>query len=168
MMKDKASNSENKIVLFIDIAYLDFCEDDSRRFFYLLGGLPKNILSLVSFSMSKGYTFYGLRSGSIIGISSNEDVAKELKDVCSHSNRGVWSNGTRSAMEVLINIYKDKELLKRVEDERNKYKMLLKKRALAFVEASKDVGLEICPYKDGFFISIPSTCLLYTSASPRD
>ncbi len=157
MIKIKASNSENKIVLFIDIAYLDFCEDDSRRFFSLLGGLPKNILSLVSFSMSKGYTFYGLRSGSIIGISSDKDVAKEFKDVCSHSNRGVWSNGTRSAMEVLINIYKDKELLKRVEDERNDYRRLLKKRAQAFIEASKEEGLEICPYKDGFFISIPTT-----------
>jgi len=33
--------------------------------------------------------------------------------------------------------------------------MMLRKRAGAFVEASKEAGLEILPYRDGFFVSIP-------------
>jgi len=32
---------------------------------------------------------------------------------------------------------------------------MLRKRAGAFVEASKEAGLEILPYRDGFFVSIP-------------
>ncbi|WP_193708429.1 aminotransferase class I/II-fold pyridoxal phosphate-dependent enzyme [Alkalibaculum sporogenes] len=156
MLKRKASSNQNKIVLFIDIAYIDFCEDESRRFLSLLSNLPKNILSIVSYSMSKGYTFYGLRSGAIIGVSSNKDVAIEFKNACSHSNRGVWSNGTRCAMEVLTKIYRDESLLEKVEKERNHYKEMLKIRANSFMKASEEVGLEICPYKDGFFISIPS------------
>ncbi|MFZ7121296.1 MAG: aminotransferase class I/II-fold pyridoxal phosphate-dependent enzyme [Eubacteriaceae bacterium] len=156
ILKEKSNNTNNKIILFVDVAYIDFCDESARKFFGLLGSLPINILSLVAFSMSKGYTFYGLRSGSIIGVSSSEEVIKEFKNVCSHSNRGVWSNGTRSAMEVLVNIFKDEEILKVVVNERNKYKNILKNRAQTFITNSNEVELNICPYKDGFFISIPT------------
>ncbi|MFZ7131412.1 MAG: pyridoxal phosphate-dependent aminotransferase [Eubacteriales bacterium] len=155
IVKEKSINQQHRIILFVDAAYIDFCDDDTRQFFLLLGNLPYNILSIVAFSMSKGYTFYGLRSGAIIGISSDEEIANEFKNVCSYSNRGVWSSGTRSAMEVLIKIYEDQEVLHRVQGERAHYRDVLNKRAEAFVTNAEDIELGICPYKDGFFISIP-------------
>lgn len=155
MVREKSKNEEYRITLFVDAAYIDFCDDDAREFFLLLGRLPRNILSIVAFSMSKGYTLYGMRSGSIIGISSDEEVANEFANVCSFSNRGVWSNGTRSAMEVLANIYSNEELLDSVKKERGIYKKLLRERAEVFLKSAQDNDLDICPYKDGFFISIP-------------
>ena len=40
-------------------------------------------------------------------------------------------------------------------DEKKIYKYMLSKRAKAFVESAKKCELDILPYIDGFFISIP-------------
>ena len=64
----------------MDVAYIDFVRDDdaSRKFFKKFGNLPSNILTIVAFSMSKGFTAYGMRMGAAIGISSDKDVAEEF------------------------------------------------------------------------------------------
>lgn len=38
---------------------------------------------------------------------------------------------------------------------KNSYKSVLKERAKAFVDEARDIGLNILPYRDGFFVSIP-------------
>lgn len=155
--KDNAKNPENKIVIVVDCAYIDYAgvTDERRKFFSKFSNLPENIFIIVAYSMSKGYTMYGMRSGAAIGISSNENVAKEFYYSCMHSNRANWSNGTRAAMEIMTRIANDPEKTKTYEAEVNEAKTMLRKRADAFVEASKEVGLEILPYRDGFFVSIP-------------
>lgn len=157
ILKEKAKYADNRIVLFIDIAYIDYSGEntDSRRFISKLGNLPENILSIFAFSMSKGYTMYGMRCGAMIGLSSNEAVAKEFRTVNEYSNRGVWSNGTRPAMIVLSKIFNDKSLFDKVEAEREALRKMLFRRAAAFVNEAKNVNLTICPYRSGFFISIP-------------
>ena len=155
--KENAKNPENKIIIFVDVAYIDFAGVglERRKFFTQFSDLPENIFIIIGYSMSKGYTMYGLRSGAAIGISSNEEVVKEFYFSCMHSNRANWSNGTRGAMSVMTHIANDPVKLKAYEDEKTKYRIMLRKRAEAFVEASKEVGLEILPYRDGFFVSIP-------------
>ncbi len=155
--RDNAKDSENRIVLMVDVAYIDFAGvgTERRKFFTKFSNLPENILVIIGYSMSKGYTMYGLRSGAAIGISSNEDIAEEFYYSCMHSNRANWSNGTRAAMSVMTHIANDPLKLKAYEEEKTKYKNLLRRRADAFVEASKEAGLEILPYRDGFFVSIP-------------
>lgn len=157
IMKSACEDKDNRIILFVDVAYLDFAGvgDERRAFFKLFSHLPENLFVIVGFSMSKGYSMYGMRSGAAIGISSNEDIATEFYYTCSHTNRANWSNGTRGAMEVLTAIQNDPEKLKKYEEEKLMYKRMLQSRANAFVEESKKVGLEILPYRDGFFISIP-------------
>ncbi|MBB6218933.1 aromatic-amino-acid transaminase [Anaerosolibacter carboniphilus] len=156
-LRSQASNTEKRIILFSDIAYIDFSGDvdDSRAFMELFGDLPQNILTIVAFSMSKGYTLYGMRCGAMIGISSNPDVAKEFKSANQFSNRGVWSNGTRPAMTVLAKIFEDPQLLKQVEAERRTLQDMLTERADVFIQEAKKANLKICPYKAGFFITIP-------------
>jgi aromatic-amino-acid transaminase len=105
--------------------------------------------------MSKAYTMYGLRSGAAIGVSSSEDVVKEFYYSCMHSGRANWSNGTRGAMSVMTHIANDPVKQKAYQLEKEKYKKMLRNRADAFVESSKEVGLNILPYRDGFFVSIP-------------
>ena len=158
LCKDVSLEDEKKIVLFIDIAYIDFSGkdgNDTRKFFKKFSNLPENVLIIIGYSMSKGYTAYGMRSGACICISSNKDIADEFYYSCSHSARANWSNCNRGAMELLSTIMNDEEKLKRYEQERNNYKNLLKERAKSFVDESKDINLEILPYRDGFFVSIP-------------
>ena len=155
--KEVAKDKNKKIVLFIDVAYIDYVRDDvaSRKFFKKFGNLPENILTIVGFSMSKGFTAYGMRMGAAIGISSNEDIAEEFYFSLLHSCRANWSNCNRGAMSTLTHIVEDEEKFKSYKEEKNKYKDMLVKRAQAFVQGAKDVQLEILPYRDGFFISIP-------------
>lgn len=155
--KENAKDPENRIVILVDCAYIDYAGigDERRKFFEKFSDLPKNILIIVAYSMSKGYTMYGMRSGAAIAISSDEEIAEEFYYSCMHSNRANWSNGTRAAMEVMVRIANDTEKTRNYEAEVKETKTMLRKRADAFVEAANEVGLEILPYRDGFFVSIP-------------
>ena len=41
-------------------------------------GLDENILILIAFSASKGFTMYGLRNGALLCVTSKEEIAKEF------------------------------------------------------------------------------------------
>ena len=155
--KNEAEDKSKKITILVDAAYIEFAGEgeERKKFFSKFSGLPENIFTIVGFSASKGFTMYGLRSGAAIGISSEEKVVEEFFYACLHSGRANWSNGTRGAMETISKISKDTELKNRYETEKNKYKKLLRERADAFVKEAEKVDLELLPYRDGFFISIP-------------
>ncbi|PLX32604.1 MAG: aspartate aminotransferase [Clostridiales bacterium] len=151
-----AENPDKRIVLFADIAYIDFAGDGSSRgFMKLFGSLPENVLVIVAYSMSKAFTLYGLRSGAMICVSSNKYATEEFFNSCQVANRGTWSNGTRGAQKLLADVYADENLKAEIEWERAYYKTLLEERATSFQKASKEAGLETCPYRHGFFVAIP-------------
>jgi len=155
--KKESEDKDNKITILVDAAYIEFAgeEEERKKFFSKFSGLPENIFVIVGFSASKGFTMYGLRSGAAIGISSKKEVVEEFFYACLHSGRANWSNGTRGAMETIAKITNNEELKGTYEKEKNNYKKLLRKRADAFVSEAEKVGLELLPYRDGFFISIP-------------
>lgn len=156
-VKEEAKNPEKKIILLVDTAYIDFAgeADERRAFFKKFSDLPNNIFVMIAYSTSKGYTMYGLRLGAIIGVSSNEIIADEFKIAALHSGRANWSNGNRGAMLTVSEIFNNKTLLEEYTTEKNHYKVMLRSRAKAFVEAAEEIGLEILPYRDGFFVSLP-------------
>lgn len=153
LLKDYVQDTEKKIVLLIDVAYLDFDggPKEARQFLPKLENLPDNLLPLIAFSMSKSYTMYGMRSGALICLSPNKDIVDEFKTVNSFSNRGTWSNGNRSAMMILSRIFEDEALLKKVMDEREDALSLLRTRGQIFTEAIENAKLSMCPYDSGFF-----------------
>lgn len=153
----KKYSKGKKITILADVAYIDFAgdEDKYREFFPVLDDLPENILAVVAFSMSKGFTLYGLRGGAMICITKNEDVAEEFVLVNSFSARASWSNCPRAAMKVLSSIYEDEVLLAKVKAERKKFCDMLVKRGKAFEQAAAEAGLKTVPFDSGFFISIP-------------
>lgn len=158
IMQNLASkDEENRIILVVDTSYIDYAGKgtDQRKFFAKFSKLPKNMLVMVTASMSKGYTMYGQRIGAIIGISSSEDIVEDFFFSASHAGRANWSNGTRGAMETLVAIEKDPAKRAAFEEEKEACKVLLQKRGAAFVNAAKEVGLEILPYFDGFFVTMP-------------
>ena len=148
-----------KISILVDIAYIDYAgeKNDTRKFMKQFSGLPSNIFMMFAFSMSKGYTMYGQRTGAIIGLSANKEIITEFTAVNKYTSRATWSNINRGAMTVLTKIQQDKSLLSQFEKERAAYYSMIRDRAAIFMKEATECGLLALPYKAGFFLSIPSS-----------
>ena len=62
----KAVEGKDKnIILVADVAYLDYSgeKEACRTFFKKFENLPKNVLTIVAYTLSKGFTLYGQRIG---------------------------------------------------------------------------------------------------------
>lgn len=157
ILKEAAVDGKN-IIFFLDVAYIDYAgeKEEVRKIFKKLSGLPANILAIIGYSMSKGFTMYGQRTGAMIGVSSSQEVIEEFAAINQYTSRATWSNINRPAMRTLAAIYSDPELLKATEAERDYYYKMIKARADLFTEEAKDCGLPMLPYVAGFFLSIPA------------
>ena len=155
----KAAVPGKNIVFFLDVAYIDYAgeKEEVRKIFKKLSGLPTNILCIVGYSMSKGFTMYGQRTGAMIGVSADKSVIDEFVAINQYTSRATWSNINRPAMRTLATIYSDKELLEKVCAERDHYYQMIKARADLFTQEAAECGLPMLPYVAGFFLSIPST-----------
>lgn len=148
-----------KISILVDIAYIDYAgeKNETRRFMKKFGNLPDNILVMFAFSMSKGYTAYGQRTGALVAVSSSQDVITEFKEINKYTSRATWSNINRGAMTLLARIQQDKSTLAQFEQERDAFYQMIQSRGNLFMEEAKACGLGALPYKGGFFLSVPST-----------
>ena len=149
--------AEKKITLLVDVAYIDFAgdEEEYRSFLPILEDMPENVLTLISHSLSKAYTLYGMRCGALICLAKTEEIAEEFKRVCEFSSRASWSNCARAPQVILSKIYSDPELKAKVFEERQGYREMLLRRGRAFEKAAAECGLEMVPFDAGFFASIP-------------
>lgn len=156
-LRHLADSQPKPVTLFVDIAYIDFAGDlnEARAFMEEFNDLRDNLLVLIGFSMSKGFTLYGMRSGAIICVANNEATRDEFNNVCSFSNRGTWSNGTRAAMQTLADVFSQPALKAQVFKERDELFTKLRGRIDAFMKGAKENGIETAPFDSGFFISIP-------------
>ena len=147
-----------KVNLLVDIAYIDYAgeKNECRRFMKQFSNLPENIFTMFAFSMSKGYTMYGQRTGAIIGLSASKELVDEFVDVAKYSSRATWSNINRGAMAVLNAIQQDAGLLADFEAERESLYEIIRDRAAIFMKEAQECGLNALPYKAGFFLSIPA------------
>lgn len=157
--KAQAKDGSKKISVLVDIAYIDYAgeKNASRKFMKQFGGLPDNLFIMFAFSMSKGYTMYGQRTGALIGLSQNKDIITEFANVNKYTGRATWSNINRGAMTVLTKIQQDAALLGQFEAEREKLYQMIRERGAIFMQEAQACGLNALPYKAGFFLSIPSS-----------
>ncbi|MBQ7198734.1 MAG: aminotransferase class I/II-fold pyridoxal phosphate-dependent enzyme [Selenomonadaceae bacterium] len=157
ILKAKATK-DKKITLLVDIAYIDFAAEKSVAwsFFDKFGDLPANVLTLVSFSMSKSYALYGQRTGALAAFSPNQHVIKEFDDTNKYSCRAIWSNINNGAQVLCTKIFQDKNFTAELEQDQTKLRNMVKRRAEVFVDEAKNCGLKIVPYKGGFFIAVPA------------
>ena len=157
LLKEAAVPGKN-IVFFLDVAYIDYAgeKEEVRKIFKKLSGLPANILCIVGYSMSKGFTMYGQRTGAMIGVSSDKSVIDEFAAINQYTSRATWSNINRPAMRTLATIYSNPELLAKVCAERDYYYQMIKARADLFTKEAEECGLPMLPYVAGFFLSIPA------------
>ena len=112
-----------KMSILVDIAYIDYAgeKNETRKFMNKFGNLPDNIFIMFAFSMSKGYTAYGQRTGALVAVSSNEEVIKEFKEINKYTSRATWSNINRGAMTLLARIQQYKSTLAKCEQERDAF-----------------------------------------------
>ena len=157
VLKVAVEGKDKNVILVPDVAYLDYSgeKEESRKFFKVFGNLPKNILVIVAYTLSKGFTLYGQRQGAMIAVTSDKDVAKEFVDVNQYASRATWSNCNSAAQNVMIDICSDPEKIRRLDRERDVYYKLIQERAAVFVKEAKEAGVKIVPYISGFFITIP-------------
>ena len=157
ILKSHAAKGK-KISLLVDIAYIDFAGEKNIAWSFVdkLADLPPNLLTMFSFSMSKSYTFYGQRTGALAAYSSDENVIKEFEDTNKFSCRAVWSNVNNGAQVICAKLYRDKNLRDSLEKDQAALRELVNKRAEIFVDEAQSCGLQIVPYKGGFFIAVPS------------
>lgn len=148
-----------KMNLLVDIAYIDYAgeKNETRRFMKKFEGLSENIFVMFAFSMSKGYTAYGQRTGALIGCSACKGIIDEFKEINKYTSRATWSNINRGAMTLLTRIAEDKASMAAFEKERAAFYRMTQERGVLFMEEAKACGLNALPYKGGFFLSVPST-----------
>lgn len=156
-LTQRLSASRKSIILAIDVAYLDYTEDQSasRSFFPLLANLPDNVLPIICFSMSKSFTLYGQRVGAMIGVSQSAAVIDEFFETNQFTCRSSWSSVNRGGSKVLAAIYADPQLMKAADQERAAVLDIIKQRAAVFSQEAKNAGLAMLPYRSGFFLTIP-------------
>ncbi|HWR55102.1 MAG TPA: aminotransferase class I/II-fold pyridoxal phosphate-dependent enzyme [Negativicutes bacterium] len=159
LLVDFAADKSKRITLFVDVAYLDYAgeKETTREFMGLFSGLPENLLVVIGFSASKGYTMYGVRTGAMIAVTASKAVANEFVNTNELACRSTWSNCPRSGQKILASIYGDKDLRAQVEAEREQWRLTIEQRAKIFMQEAREAGLATLPYKAGFFISLPTT-----------
>lgn len=148
---------EKKVALVVDMAYIDYAgdEDETRAFLPELEELKDNVLPILAYSASKTFTFYGCRCAATVCMAPTREIADEFVQVMSFSSRSTWSNSPRGPQAVIEKIYADPELLARVDAERKEFRDMLLRRGRAFEEEAAKAGLEIVPFRAGFFASVP-------------
>lgn len=158
-LKEIVKGKDKNIILVSDVAYLDYSGEkkECRKFFKKFGGLPANILVVVAYTLSKGFTLYGQRTGAMICVTPNEDVAQEFEDINQYSNRATWSNSNSAAMKAMSAICADPKQVEKLDAERLQYFNLIRERADIFMKETAEAGVKILPYLSGFFITIPVT-----------
>ena len=155
---NEASADGTPFILLHDMAYIDYDYrgfKSTRNNLRLYEKLNKNVLVVLAFSGSKTLALYGIRIGAQVAISTNEENIKEFARANKFSSRAKWSNTTNLGANLISKVILDKEMRNAFENELEKARDILVKRALAFIEASKEVGLETLPFNCGFFITIP-------------
>ncbi len=148
---------DKKIALLVDVAYIDFAgeDDETREFYEVVDNMRGNVLPIIAYSASKTFSLYGFRCAAMICMANNPELAEEFERVCTFSSRASWSNSPRAPQVIIEKIYADPQLLEEARDERRADRNMLKARGDAFTEEALSVGLEIVPFKSGFFVTIP-------------
>lgn len=150
------ASKKGPFILIHDIAYMDYNSQGTewKKNFAKFKNLSENVLVVIAFSLSKTMTLYGMRAGAQVAISSNKDALRRFKNGSVHTARGTWSTVNNSAMTLFSNILADEKLVDAFLNEKLAYVKLLKERGEIFYNEAKEVGLDIYPYKEGFFLTL--------------
>ena len=149
-------SKEGPVVILNDIAYVDFNNKGTawKKHFGKYSKLSNNAMAVIAFSTSKTLTAYGARAGAAIAITNNKEELQKFINAGIYSARSIWSTVNNSAMELFALVTTDENLKEKYMAEKQYYVDLLKDRAQIFVSESHQVGLDIYPHVEGFFVTL--------------
>ncbi len=144
----------HQVVLLNDIAYIDFAygQEKAKEYFAEFDAIDENVAVVVSFSLSKSMTSYGMRCGAAILMTKNAQALEDMKNVYEKAARATWSNINNGAMAMFVDVLKNHR--QAYNEERLKYVDLLKERSSIFIQEAAEVDLKHYPYKEGFFVTL--------------
>lgn len=147
---------QNEIILTYDLAYFDY---DPRGFnmarttFDYFMELKAHVQVLVCFSASKSFAMYGVRLGGLILLGHNESQYKFFKKYVIDDALGKWSTAPSVGVGIFNQLTNRKA---EYIEELNKLTSTLKTRGQIFIKEANEVGLDIYPYRGGFFVLVKS------------
>lgn len=149
-------SKQGPVVILNDIAYVDFNVSGSswKQHFKKYTTLSENVMVVIAFSTSKTLTAYGARAGAAVCITANNEERQKFINAGIYSARSIWSTVNNSAMELFALVTQNEELRDAYLSEKQEYVELIKDRADIFVQEAQEVGLDIYPFKEGFFVTI--------------
>lgn len=144
----------HQVVLLNDIAYIDFAygQEKAKEYFAEFDAIDENVAVVVSFSLSKSMTSYGMRCGAAILMTKNAQALEDMKNVYEKAARATWSNINNGAMAMFVDVLENHR--EAYNEERLKYVELLKERSTIFIQEAAEVNLKHYPYKEGFFVTL--------------
>ena len=98
-----------------------------------------------------------MRVGAQVLISSNKDERTAFKHACENTARGVWSTVNNGGMMTFASLVNDKAAKSNYMKEKDWVMHLLDERATILMDEAEKVGLDLYPYKEGFFITLKVT-----------
>jgi len=146
---------EHPVVLFLDVAYIEYAAPERKNIFRLLDRLSGNTLTLVDYSISKGFAKYGLRTAALFALHRDKEVLEEFVQIMLLSNRGTYGSVSSTGQLLLEALYKKKPLSDSYTEELQQWRHLLAGRAKIFFDTLHP-GLAM-PYRDGFFAAVASS-----------
>lgn len=149
-----AQDPTKSIIILNDIAYIDYCFnlEHSRDYLEAMNDINPNILFLVSFSISKTLTSYGMRTGALFIAHRSLKTLEQVLVVAEKACRSIWSNIPNGAMHNFSSLMLNHQ--QAFLDEKQSYIDLLRERSQIFINEALLVGLECYHYDEGFFITL--------------
>lgn len=148
--------TNNEIIIAYDIAYFDYDPKGfkaARNTFEYFKNLKPHVQVLTAFSASKSFAIYGVRLGGLIGLHHTQDQYDFFKQNVLDDALGKWSTAPSVGVGIFNHLATQKE---EYIAYLNTLTSTLKMRGDIFLEEAKKEGLDIYPYRGGFFVLVKS------------
>jgi len=141
----------NRILLMIDMAYIDFAEL-SYNPFQLFQTYAHTLTILFAVSGSKSYSLYGARAGMLVCMSNDTEDVIRFKEAVIYSARATYSLPSSFPAKVID--YLHQQSLDAYTEELSHLKVMLKERSERLTHILDTLHIPYFTYHHGFFITI--------------
>ncbi|UJG41219.1 MAG: aminotransferase class I/II-fold pyridoxal phosphate-dependent enzyme [Candidatus Heimdallarchaeum aukensis] len=147
-------------VIILDDAYEGYVYSDDvldHSIYPYLIGLNENVLTIKVDGMSKRYSAYGVRLGTIMlgfGKEVDEKEKEDYRELIAKGARSLTSSSPRGPQEAFANISEDKKKKEQLKKEKEELKNLLKERYLeikALIKDKEHDTIHPVDFNSGFF-----------------
>lgn len=155
---NEVTTDNTPFILLYDMAYIDYDVrglEASRANIDLFRRFNNSVLPILAFSGSKTLGLYGLRIGAMIAVSKSKDVIDDFLNANQFSSRTKYSMCSTLGMNLIGTIFNNDSLIKSFKEELDSVRKMLIARTSAFIEEANKIGLDLVPFKCGFFVTVP-------------